>query len=189
MTQQKYKIVFNMALVALFSTFFLQNTMAQQKKEPQYDKLEIKMFPKAKEGFKQVYFQLPIEADENALKVEFFVGKNEMVDCNRYFMAGNIQEVTLEGWGYTYFTADTNGNIAGTLMGCPDNNKNNEFIHLQPQLVRYNSKLPIVIYVPQNCDVKYRIWRADKDLQNASLPQTTIVPTKNNSKSKTKHKH
>ncbi|WP_257638113.1 malate:quinone oxidoreductase, partial [Klebsiella pneumoniae] len=27
-------------------------------------------------------------------------------------------------------------------------------------MLRYNSKLPIVVYTPSNVDVKYRIWRA-----------------------------
>jgi ecotin len=25
-------------------------------------------------------------------------------------------------------------------------------------LLRYNSKLPIVVYTPENIDVKYRVW-------------------------------
>jgi ecotin len=32
------------------------------------------MFPKAKEGYKQVYIQLPVAKNENDLKVEVFVG-------------------------------------------------------------------------------------------------------------------
>ena len=31
-------------------------------------------------------------------------------------------------------------------------------------MLRYNSKLPIVVYTPANIDVKYRIWRADETI-------------------------
>ncbi|EFZ89211.1 ecotin [Salmonella enterica subsp. enterica serovar Montevideo str. 609460] len=34
-------------------------------------------------------------------------------------------------------------------------------------MLRYNSKLPIVVYTPANVDVKYRIWKADANVQNA----------------------
>ncbi|MBE9367223.1 proteinase inhibitor I11, ecotin [Klebsiella pneumoniae] len=34
-------------------------------------------------------------------------------------------------------------------------------------MLRYNSKLPIVVYTPSNVDVKYRIWRADETISNA----------------------
>jgi len=32
---------------------------------------------------------------------------------------------------------------------------------------RYNSRLPIVVYVPQGVDVKYRVWQADAKLQDS----------------------
>ena len=31
----------------------------------------------------------------------------------------------------------------------------------EPELMRYNSRLPLVIYVPQGVEVRYRIWRGD----------------------------
>ena len=43
------------------------NAFAQKKAE-KFEKLQIEMFPKAKEGFKQVYIQLPIEKNERDLK-------------------------------------------------------------------------------------------------------------------------
>lgn len=37
-----------------------------------------------------------------------------------------------------------------------------EFVSLggDPYLVRYNSKLPVVVYVPEGVEVRYRIWSA-----------------------------
>ena len=32
----------------------------------------------------------------------------------------------------------------------------------EPKLLRYNSRLPVVVYVPADVEVRYRIWRADR---------------------------
>lgn len=34
-------------------------------------------------------------------------------------------------------------------------------------MLRYNSKLPIVVYTPDNVDVKYRVWKAEEKIDNA----------------------
>jgi ecotin len=52
--------------------------------------------------------------------------------------------------------------MAGTLMGVdPKTPKVSRFIPLggEPYLIRYNSRLPVVIYVPKDAEVQYRIWR------------------------------
>ena len=52
---------------------------------------------------------------------------------------------------------------AGTLMAVdPDAPKVARFIQLggEPYLIRYNSRLPIVVYVPDGVEVRYRIWAA-----------------------------
>jgi ecotin len=35
-----------------------------------------------------------------------------------------------------------------------------------PYLIRYNSRLPVVVYVPEVAEVRYRIWRADKSTKS-----------------------
>ena len=37
-----------------------------------------------------------------------------------------------------------------------------KFVSAQPQLVRYNSRLPLVVYAPEGYEVRYRIWKAGK---------------------------
>lgn len=142
------------------------NAFAQKKAE-KFEKLEIEMFPKAKEGFKQVYIQLPVAKNENDLKVEFFVGAEKMLDCNNYFLMGNVKTQDLQGWGYNYYEVESNGEAAGTLMGCRDQKKTKKFVTIQPEIVRYNSKLPLVFYVPKDIEVRYRVLRADAKMKSA----------------------
>jgi ecotin len=59
--------------------------------------------------------------------------------------------------------------MAGTLMAIdPKAPKRARFIGLggEPYLIRYNSRLPVVVYVPEGTEVRYRIWRADSIVQS-----------------------
>lgn len=136
-------------------------------------KIDMNIFPKPEKGFQQFYIQLPSFTDEQDYKVELFIGKEILVDCNTYFMLGTIQEQNLESWGYNYYSVASNGETAGTLMGCLDNKKSIKFVHITPQIINYNSKLPIVLYVPEGFKVKYRIFSA------GSLEDATCISVKN----------
>jgi ecotin len=53
--------------------------------------------------------------------------------------------------------------MAGTRVGVdPDAPKVDRFVTLggEPYMVRYNSRLPIVVYVPTGTEVRYRVWTA-----------------------------
>lgn len=122
-------------------------------------------FPPAAEGMVRYVLDLPELADESVFKVELIVGKMVEIDeQNRYFLVGDIEAETIPGWGFTRYLVRKVGPIAGTLMAVdPNAPKVARFIPLggEPYLVRYNSRLPVVIYVPDGVEVRYRIWSAD----------------------------
>lgn len=151
---------------AVLMMFLVENISAQKKTE-KFEKLQIDMFPKAKEGYKQVFIQLPIAKNENDLKVEFFVGTEKMLDCNKHFLMGKVMTQDLQGWGYNYYDVESTGETGGTLMACPDQKKTKKFVSLQPEIVRYNSKLPLVFYVPKDLEVRYRVLRPDFVMKKA----------------------
>ncbi len=128
---------------------------------------DLKAFPPAEKGMVRYVLQLPKEKDESAFKVELIAGKTVRVDAgNRYFFGGRIEEETIEGWGYTRYLIRELGPMAGTLMAIdPDAPKVDRFIALggDPYLVRYNSRLPIVVYAPEGVEVRYRVWRAEPE--------------------------
>ena len=130
----------------------------------------MKAFPPAEEG--QVRYVIPLEkkADEAAFKVELVIGKAISVDSeNRYFFAGQIQTKNIPGWGFTRYVLEDLGPMAGTLMAVSDDaEKAERFIPLlgEPYLVRYNSRLPIVVYAPTDAEVRYRIWSAGDELHS-----------------------
>jgi ecotin len=130
----------------------------------------IYMFPIPKEGYERHVIEVPKQDNENDHKVEFFIGKVMSVDCNHHRLMGRLEKKNLQGWGYSYLEASNmNGMTASTMMACNQPNTD-KFITLAPSpesLRRYNSRSPIVIYVPQGYEVRYRIWHADKTIEQA----------------------
>lgn len=124
----------------------------------------MKAFPLADEGKVRYVLHLPKRADESAYKVELIVGRMVLVDDkNHYFFSGTIEEETIQGWGFPRYTVSMLGPMGGTLMAIdPDAPKVNRFITRggEPYIIRYNSRLPIVVYAPEGVEVRYRIWKA-----------------------------
>ena len=124
----------------------------------------MKAFPPANPGMTRHVLQLPKQDDESAFKVELIVGKTvELAEGNRYFFGGKIKAVNIEGWGFTRYVVSELGPMAGTLMAVdPNAPKVPRFITIggEPHLIRYNSLLPVVVYVPKGVEVRYRIWSA-----------------------------
>ena len=133
-------------------------------------KQDIKMFPEAKSNEQRVVIRLPKLDDESSRKVEVMISKPMTVDCNTRRLAGDLQAEDLPGWGYNYYRlAELKGPIS-TLMACPKGSekKANVPVFGDGYLLRYNSRLPLVIYAPAETLVEYRIWSADKTAQPAS---------------------
>lgn len=123
---------------------------------------ELKAFPAAKDHEIRYVIELPKLADEENVKVQLIAGKTIEVDCNRQSFGGSIREENLEGWGYNFYTVSELIGPMSTLMGCPEGSKHDEFVAMSEMpLIRYNSKLPIVIYAPKDVTVKYKIWQAN----------------------------
>lgn len=130
---------------------------------------DMKDFPPAEEGMVRYVLQLPNQEDESAFKVELIVGKTVSVDeGNRYFFGGKIVEETIQGWGFPRHNVSNLGPLAGTRMAVdPSAPKVARFITLggDPYIIRYNSRLPIVVYVPEGVEVRYRIWKAEPEMK------------------------
>ncbi len=121
-----------------------------------------KMFPAPKEGMVQHILTLPQLENEDDYMIEIQVGQTQMVDCNKHGLMGELKQMDLKGWGYTYWELDEIGPGRSTMMACFDKAKHEEFVRIPGEYkLRYNSKLPMVIYLPENAELRYRVWRAD----------------------------
>lgn len=121
----------------------------------------IDAFPKANEGMERFVLNLPEQENESDLKIELIVGKIVKTDKNnKYFFNGTIKEDIVKGWGFTYYKIDTLGVMAGAVMAVNSNEPQvDRFIALggEPFLIPYNSRVPVVVFLPEGVIVKYRI--------------------------------
>lgn len=130
----------------------------------------LKPYAPAEEGFVRYVIELPEAEQENDLKVEIIAGRTLEVDCNTQRLGGELQERTIEGWGYpAYYLEKVTGPMS-TLMACPDTKKQAQFVPVMGEgfVLDYNSKLPVVVYTPENIEVKYRLWKAEDETHPAT---------------------
>ena len=136
---------------------------------------DLKMYHAAPEGFKRVVIRLPQLPDERDCRLEIMAFRTLMVDgINHHGLGGALAEKTVEGWGYPYWEMTVAKSGMSTLMGGSP-----EQMALRPVAVavhgngffplRYNSKLPVVVYAPKDVDVRYRVWKAPAKSEAASV--------------------
>ncbi|MEN9361824.1 MAG: hypothetical protein RL095_3359 [Verrucomicrobiota bacterium] len=123
---------------------------------------DVQMFPAAKEGYKQVVIRLPELKDEAS--VEIIARKTAMVDgVNHHSFGGKLKECNLQGWGYNYYEMEVSPHCMSTRMaGSPEDMKPRPVavpVHGEGfRGLRYNHRLPLVVYVPKDVEVSYRVW-------------------------------
>ena len=154
------KNLLSLLIIALFSTQLSASDTFNDK---------YKMFPSAKEGYVRYIVEVPKTDNDTDHKVELLIGKNLMVDCNHASFSGKIERKTLKGWGYHYFEVSDIQRGPTTMMACREP-KSEKYISIsEPErtLLRYNSRIGTVIYVPEGYEVRYRIWSASQSIEKA----------------------
>lgn len=127
----------------------------------------LKSFPEAKTDYKRNVINLPKRNNEDKLKIEIYAGINQEADCNAHMMLGSIDSKNLDGFGYTYYQVTTEERIMSTMKGCLDQKKTMKYIHLQPIIVPYNSALPLVVYAPENVQIRYKVYTSNNEWEFA----------------------
>lgn len=152
--------------LGIFIAFcLLSNTHAQDTAAPSSEPTPTSIldaYPQPEPGYKRHVIHLPIGNYENDLKIELLAGKVQEVDCNPAHFVGIIKEKILEGWGYNYYElSDLQGPIS-TKMACPDEPLSLRFVPVQSNgsLLQYNSNLPVVVYLPDGLELRWRTWVA-----------------------------
>jgi len=134
------------------------------------DAIDLAPFPDADEGMMRLVIVLPeMPRDEMNYSVELLPGRTMITDgVNQVRLDAGLETKNLEGWGYAYYEMTGGGRMSSTLMAVPEGTPEvRRFVGGSPLTVRYNSRLPVVIYVPEGFEVRYRIWAAADDYLGA----------------------
>ncbi|MFV2055252.1 MAG: ecotin family protein [Thiohalomonadales bacterium] len=128
------------------------------------DRTQLKAFPPAEETMLRyvIFLEHKERLEEDAFKVELVAGKTLLTDgVNQVRMGLSISAKPLKGWGYTFYEVTGTDAIMSTLMAAPEGaEKVEEFVAGAPLIIRYNSRLPIVVYAPEGVLIRYRVWKA-----------------------------
>jgi ecotin len=162
--------------IPIVMVFGSESTASENDHEPEWmtqARKQLKAYPPAEEGMVRYVLFLEPKQDESRFQVELAAGKVIETDgVNTYRFGGSIKQEVVKGWGYTkhVVAAGAFDNVMSTRIGVPPGQpKVKKFVAVGggPEMVRYNSKLPIVVYVPAGGEVRYRVWEAP--------PQMTAV--------------
>jgi len=161
----------NVKPVAAFIALLLLAIIISSSAVSAADHKYLKAFAKAPEGMTRFVIELPHKerGEENAFKVELIVGKVMLTDgVNRMRLGGTIEAKPLKGWGFTYYEVKKLGPAASTLIAPrPGQPKVKKFVSGPSRLIRYNSRIPVVVYVPKGAELRYRIWTTTPDAKPA----------------------
>lgn len=131
----------------------------------------LKPYPSTLPGLQRHVIQLPALPNEDDQQVELIIGKEEQVDCNATSLLGTLSTETVKGWGYDYYQVAIKPGRVSTKMACLPQTTKRAFVSLPlkpaQRFIRYNSKLPIVVYAPQEIEVNYRVWQANTKVKSA----------------------
>ncbi len=156
---------------AKLTTLLILSFLALGRSEAAAEHSELKAFPQAADGMKRFVILLPDKerGEEDDFRVEIIVGREMLTDgVNRVRLGNAIEPRALEGWGYTYYEVTGPSEVISTLMAPPEGTpKRKAFVMAAPLQVRYNSRLPIVVYAPRGYEVRYRIWSASETTRKA----------------------
>ncbi len=121
---------------------------------------QLKSYPESMEDYDRYVIYLPKHDNEESARLELTPGIMKEVDCNTYWLTGDFETKEIEGMGYDYIVFKSNGDMASTRMACPDDKLTEKFIASQGHFGRYNSQLPVVVFVPKGMELKYNTWKA-----------------------------
>ena len=143
--------------------------------------LDLKPYPPAPAGQQRWVFQLnpllrpspdpAISGNPIDWRVQLIVGREVEVDCNSHHFGGQLRLESVPGWGYPVVRLDRVGPLVSTRRACPDQASERRFVSLagEPFLLPYNVSLPVVVYVPEGFQVRWRLWKAESESREAML--------------------
>jgi ecotin len=127
-------------------------------------------YPAAAPGQKRLVIPLAVQMDESAWKVEIKVGKTLEIDGAYTNGTATIEEKSLAGNGFKFYEVKAASVMLPTrTSGSADLPAVTRFVTMgSTGPIRYNSKFPLIVYVPEGLEVRYRLWKAEPEAHPAT---------------------
>ncbi|RXZ70343.1 ecotin [Fusobacterium necrophorum] len=137
----------------------------------EYSDMDLEIYPKAKQGMKKIVYLFEKKEKEEDYKLEIKFGKDLVVDDNfHHFLGGKLEEKDVEGWGYPYYIFSGDSRMVQTLMAFPLGSEREKRVYYPAatKILPYHSKLPLVLYVPEDVKVEVSLWNRMQEIKEVS---------------------
>lgn len=143
-------------------------------------RLDLSGYPAPAAGERRWVIQLPgvlpptrdpaLSPDPGDWRVQLIVGRMAQVDCNQHSFAARLRHWRLADDKPMVFRVDNVGPMASTRMACPPGQPRRQaFVTMagKPYVVPYEVSHPIVIYAPAAVQLRWRLWKAERQSRDA----------------------
>lgn len=143
-------------------------------------RLDLSGYPAPAAGERRWVIQLPgvlpptqdpaLSPQPRDWRVQLIVGQMALIDCNQHSFAGRLRHWRLADDKPMVFRVDNVGPMASTRMACPpDQPRRQAFVTMagKPYVVPYEVSHPIVIYAPAAVQLRWRLWKAERQSRDA----------------------
>lgn len=124
-------------------------------------------YPPAGEGQKRIIFALePHEEQEerDSYMLQIFPGYevDAAADVDENTVTGNIEECSVEGYGYSYYRVKVDSAVAPEPAHSTAPRRFVTVANLP--MVAYDSRRPVVVYLPEDAQLRYSVWTSGKEM-------------------------
>jgi ecotin len=143
-------------------------------------RLDLSGYPAPAAGERRWVIQLPgvlpptrdpaLSPDPGDWRVQLIVGQMALVDCNQHSFAARLRHWRQADDKPMVFRVDNVGPMASTRMACPpDQPRRQAFVTMagKPYVVPYAVSQPIVVYAPAALQLRWRLWKAERQSRDA----------------------
>jgi ecotin len=149
---------------------------------PAVPRLDLSSLPRPAAGERRWVIQLPgvlrpeaassVSADPADWRVQVIVGQTVLLDCNRQSFSGRLEpQPATAALGPLWHRVRQVGPLVSTRMACPpDQPRRAGFVPMaaEPLLLPYAVSQPIVVDAPPPLQVRWRLWKAERQERAAS---------------------
>jgi ecotin len=144
-------------------------------------RLDLSAYPKPAAGDRRWAIQLPgvlpstvdpsISPNPRDWQVQLIVGQTTLVDCNQHSFSARLRPVPLPDGKGVLYRATNVGPLRSTRMACTGAQRKRQFVPMAGNsfVVPYHASFPILVDAPAPLEVRWRIWKAEKESQAARL--------------------
>ena len=145
-------------------------------------RLDLSAYPQPAAGERRWVIQLPgvlppsrdpaLSPDPRQWRVQLVVGQMADVDCNATSFSARLRAWQPASSAIKAYKVDAVGPLVSTRMACPDGAaRRRTFVSMagKPYVVPYNASVPIVVYAPAPLELRWRLWKAERDSREALM--------------------